>query len=56
MNVKDYRHFMCQKENEFNCSFCPENNGMSSRYPCGQQNCWITVHLDRARALDEEED
>ena len=36
--------------NEFNCDECPENighdgNGFDHRYPCNQQNCWVTCHL-----------
>lgn len=45
-----YISFMCCEDNEFNCDECPENIGRPVRqgeYPCGQQNCWVTIHLDR---------
>lgn len=48
MNLEEYLEFMYDPDNEFNCSECPENIGSSSwegRYPCGQQNCWVTCHV-----------
>ena len=49
--IKEYRKFMCNPENCFNCSKCPENRDMASdfdrRYPCGQQNCWVDVTCNR---------
>lgn len=46
--MKEYRSFMCNKANEYNCSECPENKGYdNSQYPCGQQNCWVTCHCKR---------
>jgi len=41
---KLYVTFMCNKDNEFNCQNCPENNGSTGKLPCGQQNCWVTCH------------
>lgn len=45
----EYRQFMFNKDNEYNCDVCPENRGFeegASRIagPCGQQNCWVTCH------------
>lgn len=42
--VRAYRNFMCEPDNEFNCSECPENREFSGKLPCGQQNCWVTCH------------
>ena len=33
--------------NEYNCDECPENKDFDDwegKYPCGQQNCWVTCH------------
>lgn len=49
INIKAYVDFMYNRDNEHNCSECPENEGFDSwggRLPCGQQNCWVTVHCD----------
>ena len=44
-NVMNFLKFMHNPENEFNCESCPNNLGMNSqKYPCGQQNCWVTCH------------
>lgn len=57
--MSDYAKFMYNPENEFNCAVCPENrdhdgNGFDHRYPCDQQNCWVTCHF-RSLAEDDEE-
>ena len=39
-----FKKFMYDIENEFNCEECPENRGHRGRWPCGQQNCWVTCH------------
>lgn len=47
MNSKEYSKWICNPQNEFNCSECPhegEGNGSCS-LPCGQQNCWVTCHI-----------
>lgn len=42
---KEYIEFMNDAENICNCADCPENNEMdNSKYPCGQQNCWVACH------------
>lgn len=44
---KKYVEFMYNPENEFNCDECPENKDFDDwegKYPCGQQNCWVTCH------------
>lgn len=41
---EEYREFMFNEHNEFLCSCCPENKGYSNPLPCGQQNCWVTIH------------
>lgn len=45
--VKEYKKFMSNIENEYNCEECPENNGFRGKLPCGQQNCWVTCHCCR---------
>lgn len=50
--IKNYIDFMCNPENERNCSECPENNDFDNwqnRLPCGQQNCWVTCHCKKER-------
>lgn len=44
--VEEYRQFMYNMDNAFDCENCPENRGFeegASRIagPCGQQNCWV---------------
>lgn len=45
--IEDYKEFMYNPENSHNCSECPENEGMDSRLPCGQQHCWVDCHCER---------
>lgn len=47
----NYMSFMYDRKNEYNCDACPENHGASDwggNKPCGQQNCWVTVHCDNS--------
>lgn len=41
---EEYMTFMYTTENEYNCMQCPHNDGFEGDLPCGQQNCWVTVH------------
>ena len=44
-----YIKWMCDPENERNCSECPENVGFDDwqgELPCGQQNCWVSCHCE----------
>lgn len=47
--VKDYKQFMYNPDNEYNCDVCPENQHRENQQwlPCGQQNCWVTCHCKR---------
>lgn len=47
IETKKYKEFMSNPENEFNCCECPHNNRENTidKYPCGQQNCWVTCHF-----------
>ena len=45
--LQEYRKFMCNIENEYNCSKCPENRHFNNSLPCGQQNCWVTCHCKK---------
>lgn len=45
--VREYKEFMYNKDNEYNCIECPENvnsDDWEGKLPCGQQNCWVTCH------------
>lgn len=45
----EYRKFMCNMNNEYNCSECPENKELDNhndKLSCGQQNCWVTCHCN----------
>lgn len=42
--VKEYKKFMNNIENQYNCEKCPENIDFNKSLPCGQQNCWVTCH------------
>lgn len=45
MSDEEYRNFMWNSENEYNCKQCPENKHDSwAKNPCGQQNCWVVCH------------
>ena len=49
--IKDYTKFMYNPENIGNCTECPENRDIEQggSYicgPCGQQNCWVRVHIE----------
>lgn len=46
--MKAYRDFMYNPENNRNCENCPEDNGESAwpgnRLHCGQFTCWVDAH------------
>ena len=43
--AEQYREFMFNPDNIHNCSECPERgNNCGNGLPCGQQNCWVSVH------------
>lgn len=44
--IINYKKFMYNEENAFNCDSCPENHTGEYR-GCGQQNCWVCVHCNR---------
>lgn len=49
-NSLDYRVFMYNKENIYNCSECPENKKLGSyngSNPCGSMNCWVQSNCCR---------
>ena len=49
--IQSYINFMHNSSNIMNCKDCPENIGASDwqgNKPCGQQNCWVEVHLRKA--------
>ena len=49
VDINAYVDFVYNRDNEHNCSECPENEGFDSwggNLPCGQQNCWVTIHCD----------
>lgn len=44
--IEYYISFMYNRSNEKNCEDCPENRHKKDGLPCGQQNCWVTVHCN----------
>ena len=47
MTIEEWRTWLYNKDNKFNCEECPENLGMDNwqgRYPCGQWHCWVELH------------
>ena len=56
MTNAEIKGFLCNEENEYNCSFCPYNEGQSDwqgRYPCGQWKCWVSLHCRENREEEE---
>lgn len=50
MTKEEYLKFMSNPDNEFKCLECPENRNCDDwdyKYPCGQQNCWVTCHCGK---------
>ena len=48
MNTEEYRKFMGNSDNVMNCSECPEKQERPSHempLPCGQQHCWVSLHV-----------
>lgn len=47
-DINEYRKFMADPSNAMKCDGCPANEGFSdwpeTRLPCGQFNCWVTMH------------
>ena len=55
MTVQEIKEFLYNKDNVCNCNECPYNEGFDNwegKLPCGQQNCWVTVHTE----MDQEEE
>lgn len=49
--AEKYRKFMSNPDNVINCSECPErqeNPSWETPYPCGQQHCWVLLHVQAA--------
>ena len=47
IEIKHYREFMYNKNNIHRCDECPANREFddhNDRKPCGQYNCWVSVH------------
>ena len=39
-----YCEFMGNPDNEGDCEHCPHGLDGYRPRPCGQQNCWVTIH------------
>lgn len=41
-------------KNEYNCNECPYEREHSSQgtLPCGEYNCWVTLHVAHAKRRD----
>lgn len=53
MTDQEIIDFLYNPENVLNCSECPLNHDFDDwegKKPCGQQNCWVQVHVERATA------
>lgn len=50
---KRYLDWIYDPANVGKCGECPHNCGHDghevNRHPCGQQNCWVAVHVATAR-------
>ena len=44
LTKEEYTEFMYNKKNIHNCERCPENNKDKDKLPCGQYNCWVSIH------------
>ena len=55
-NVKEYKGFMYNEENAYNCDNCPENIGDKDEtvFPCGQYHCWVVRHCSRCEESETE--
>ena len=49
----DYKKFMYDESNMYNCAECPENKTGEYR-GCGQQNCWVYCHCKSGKEEEEE--
>lgn len=50
--LRTYLDFMYNADNIGKCSICPEkkrNYDKSEQLPCGQYQCWVSVHLANKR-------
>ena len=49
MTEKEYLEFMYNRENAHKCDKCPERGpwGNGTNNPCGQPQCWVTLHCNR---------
>ena len=60
MTNEQYMDFMYNRENIGSCEGCPENRGddghEANGHPCGQQNCWVSVHCAAMEGDDENMD
>lgn len=52
--VKKYLEFMTNRSNIKNCPDCPENlHERGYMLPCGQQKCWVKLHVEKMEGTDE---
>lgn len=50
-SAEEYRKFMSNSDNVMNCGECPErqeNPSWEMPLPCGQQHCWVLLHVQAA--------
>ena len=57
---KAYLEFMMNAQNIEKCEHCPENKNIHDlqslyNYPCGQQNCWVTLHVNQFKGYTVED-
>lgn len=57
MTKEEYRRFINNPENLYNCANCPENRnegGWQSRLPCGQWHCWVDLHCGESIGMKKQ--
>ena len=46
--------WLYDEKNEYNCAECPyeSEHPAQGTLPCGQYNCWVTLHVAHAKRRD----
>ena len=52
-NINEVSKWVCDKNNEFNCSKCIYNNNFDGDLKCGQKKCIVTVNLENDKSEDD---
>lgn len=52
MTRDEFIKFISDPDNIVNCDECPmkqENSSWEMSYPCGQQHCWVSLHIQNMK-------